>query len=332
MSLARRRLPTAISLVGALVLGACASSGSSASNTNSTSTAASSTTVTAPTSTVPATTTSAAPTNLAVTRLTKTFVDRSRATDDPDHTRSAPTRTLVTDIYIPAGSGPYPLIVHAHGAGGDARKFTKIAGAWARHGYVVAVPTFPLTSDTSGGKTIVGDYVNQPADLHFVLDQVLQLAATANTPLTAKIDTHHIGLSGLSLGGATAYGFGFNTCCHDPRLTAVIVMSGIKLPFGNDPYVFDKPILIFHGTSDPVIHYETAGPVYAALPSPKYFVTLNGAGHAPQYEDSPDPHDALVIATTLDFWNLYLKADDAAKARLLTDADHPPLSSIQSAP
>jgi pimeloyl-ACP methyl ester carboxylesterase len=165
-----------------------------------------------------------------------------------------------------------------------------------------------------------------------VLDDVLHLAATANTPLTDKIDSHHIGLSGLSLGGATAYGFGFNTCCHDPRITAVIIMSGIKLPFGNDPYVFDKPILIFHGTADPTIQYSTAPTVYASAAPPKYFVTLIGAGHAPQYEDTPDPHDGVVIAVTLDFWNTYLKGQDAARSHLLTDANQPLLSSIQSAP
>ena len=326
MPVCRRRVIAAMSLACALALGlaACASSIGTPSATPAT-------TAGAPTSAA-VTTTTAAPTNLAVTRVTETFVDRSRPTDDPDHARNAPTRTLVTDIYIPAGKGPYPLILHAHGAAGDARKFTVIAGAWARHGYVVAVPTFPLTSDTSGGSVAIGDYVNQPADLHFVLDNVLHLAATANTPLTDKIDSHHIGLSGLSLGGATAYGFGFNPCCHDPRITAVIIMSGIKLPFGNDHYVFDKPILIFHGTADPTIQYSTAPTVYASAAPPKYFVTLIGAGHAPQYEDTPDPHDGVVIAVTLDFWNTYLKGQEAARSQLLTDAKQPRLSSIQSAP
>jgi len=314
-------------VLAVLGIAACASSGGTRGAATTTSKAP--TSVAAASST---TTTTTAPTNLAVTRITETFVDRSRPTDDPDHARSAPTRTLVTDIYIPAGKGPYPLVLHAHGADGDARKFTLLVGAWARHGYVVAIPTFPLTSDTSGGPVVIGDYEHQPADLHFVLDQVLHMAATPNTPLTGKIDAHHIGLSGLSLGGATAYGFGFNTCCRDPRLTAVIIMSGIKLPFGNDPYVFDKPTLIFHGTADPVLPYSDARTVYASVPPPKYFVSLLGAGHAPQYEDTPDPHDAIVIAATLDFWNTYLKGQDAARARLLADANHPPLSSIQSAP
>jgi dienelactone hydrolase len=320
MPASRRALP-AIGLAVALGLAAC----SGYSNTDRTA---------PPTTAAPVTTTTAPPTDLAVSRITRTFVDRARATVDPDpgHARSAPTRTLVTDIYIPAGEGPYPLIVHAHGASGDARKFSILAGAWARHGYVVVIPNFPLTSDVSGGTVVLGDYANQPADLHFVLDRVLQLAATPNTPLTGKIDTHHIGLSGLSLGGATAYGFGFNACCADPRIAAVIIMSGIELPFGRQRYVFDKPILIFHGSADPVIAYKSAPPVYASAAPPKYFVTLTGAGHAPSYENTPDPHDGVVVATTLDFWNVYLRGQTAARARLLTDADHPSLSTVQSSP
>ena len=273
-----------------------------------------------------------ATTTLAVTRVTETFVDGSRRTDDPEHARSAATRTFETDIYIPAGNGPYPLILHAHGSGGDPRKFTEIAKAWAQHGYVVAVPTFPLTSDTSGGSSVIGDYVSQPADLHFVLDQVLSLTTAPNTALTGKVDQQHIGLSGLSLGGATAYGLAFNTCCRDPRVTAVVIMSGIRLAFGNHGDVFDKPILIFHGTDDPVIAYSTAGPAYASAAAPKYFVTLIGAGHAPPYEDTPDPHDGIVTTVTLDFWDAYLKAQDTSRTDLLADANQPPLSTLQSAP
>lgn len=319
----RRHVAAAIPVAVVLVLGSCASS----SGTRHAGVAATPTRARTPA--VSATTT-APPTNLVVTRITERFVDRSRGTVDPDHARSAPTRTLTTDIYIPAGEGPFPLILHAHGAGGDARKFTVLAGAWARHGYVVAVPTFPLTSDTTGGSVVVGDYVNQPRDLQFILDQVLHLAATPNTALTGKIDTHHIGVSGLSLGGATAYGMGFSACCRDRRIAAVIIMSGIKLPFGNGAFVFDKPVLIFHGTEDPTIPYSTASTAYASAASPKYFVTLVGAGHAPQYEDTPDPHDSVVTAVTLDFWDAYLRTRHGSATRLLRDADQPPLSSIRA--
>jgi len=183
----------------------------------------------------------------------------------------------VTDIYVPRARGRIHSSCTPTAQTATPRSSPCSRARGRGTAYVVAIPNFPLTSDKSGGSVVLGDYAHQPTDLHFILDQVLRLAATSDTPLPARIDRHHIGLSGLSLGGATAYGFGFNTCCHDARITAVIIMSGIKLPFGNDPYRFDKPILIFHGTADPVIPYSTAGAVYASAARPKYFVTLLGA-------------------------------------------------------
>jgi dienelactone hydrolase len=265
-------------------------------------------------------------------RITVTFVDHSRPTVDPDGTRSAPSRTLPTDIYIPRGRGRFPLIVHAHGASGNPGKFTQLFSAWARHGYIVAAPAFPLTSDTSGGPTIIQDFVNQPADMSFVLSGVLKLDRTHGSPLFGKIAEHRIGMSGLSLGGVTTYGAAFNTCCEDKRVTAAIIMSGIELPFGTGHFIFDKPIMIMHGTADPVIPYNSAVTAYAGIQAgrtvPKFFVSLLGAGHAPPYEDTPDPHDAVVTRATIDFWNAYLGHKHPYVARLEHDANVPNLATI----
>jgi predicted dienelactone hydrolase len=265
-----------------------------------------------------------------VRRVTVTFVDRGRPTVDPDHIRNAPTRTLPTDIYIPPGPGPFPLIVHAHGAEGDPGKFTILLGAWARQGYVVAAPAFPLSDDHSGGPTVVGDYVNQALDMRFVIEQVLAMSTHAGTALTHKVDASRVGVSGLSLGGATTYGVAFNSCCRDPHIRAAIIMSGIKLPFGTGTYHFaGTPVLIFHGTADPVIPYKTAPPAYAAAAPPKYFVSLLGAGHAPPYENTPDPHDALVIKVTSDFWNTYLGGNATDASKIITDAGVRNLATMQ---
>src|ERR1700675_13416 len=67
-----------------------------------------------------------------VRHLTLTFVDRSRPTVDPLGTRSAKTRTLVTEVYVPHGKGPFPFIVMAHGTAGNPGKLTQLLTAWAR--------------------------------------------------------------------------------------------------------------------------------------------------------------------------------------------------------
>jgi predicted dienelactone hydrolase len=268
----------------------------------------------------------------AVRRTTVTFVDRTRKTVDPNNIRNAPTRTLVTDLYLPAGDGPLPLIVFAHGANGHPRKFTQLLGAWSRHGYVVAAPAFPLSNNKSGGPVVVGDYPNQALDMRFALEQVLSMSNAKNNALSGKVDAAHVGVSGLSLGGATTYGVAFNACCRDEHIKAAAILSGIKVPFGETPFNFSgTPILITHGTADGSIPYKNAPIAYAAAAAPKYFVTLIGAGHAPPYEDDPDPHDDVVIKVTLDFWNAYLRGVDTSATQLVKDAQVPMLSSVQYA-
>lgn len=104
---------------------------------------------------------------------TETFVDPTKETDPPIGT---PDRTLVTTIRFPETGGPYPLIVLAHGFNGHPRKFTELTEAWAKAGYVVAAPAFPLTNDELVVPRVVADYKNQPADVSFVVDQLLELS------------------------------------------------------------------------------------------------------------------------------------------------------------
>ncbi|MGZ8766572.1 MAG: hypothetical protein ACXW2C_12870, partial [Acidimicrobiia bacterium] len=108
-------------------------------------------------------TTNTAPTAEPVRHETLTFVDPSRPTEDPGGGRSAPDRTRVTEVYVPRGKGPFPLVLLAHGNNGNPGKLLQLLEAWASAGYVVAAPMFPLTNDLTGSPSIVGDYRNQPA-------------------------------------------------------------------------------------------------------------------------------------------------------------------------
>ena len=120
----------------------------------------------------------------AVHHVTLTLVDHSRPTVDPAHGRSAPSRTLVTQVYIPKGKGSFPLVVMAHGNAGNPGKLTELLTTWAQAGYVVAAPTFPLTNDLTEIPTVIGDYVNQPGDVSFVIDQVLKRSKHHGSPLS----------------------------------------------------------------------------------------------------------------------------------------------------
>lgn len=266
-----------------------------------------------------------------VRHVTLTFVDRSRPTVDPGGTRSAETRTLVTEVYIPSGKGRFPLIVMAHGNAGNPGKLTQLLGAWAKAGYVVAAPTFPLTNDLTPAPSVIGDYVNQPGDLRFTIDSMLRQSARRTSPLYHRVDAHDIGVAGHSLGGGTVYGVAYNACCRDRRIDAVVAMDAVKLPFGDDPYAFrGKPLLMIHITGDPVVPFSNSADIYAVAAPPKYLMALNEGIHFEPFENAPSPHDDAVIAATTAFWNGYLKHHRAARRRVVTAGTQAGLSRVMA--
>jgi len=265
----------------------------------------------------------------------QTFVDTSRSTASGPTRPELPERTLVTTIYRPTGGGPFPLVVFSHGSDGHPDKFTELLGAWAEAGYVVAAPAFPLTnSRVPKNEQVVGDVAQQPADVSFVIDQMLRLNRSRTSRLHGTIDPKRIGAGGLSLGGATTYGVTFNDCCRDRRIRAAEVLDGILLPMGDgrtqtrlDGHV---PLLIAHSDADPALPYSRAQATFAAAAPPVWFVTLHGASHATQWENDPTPYDQIGIKVTIDFWNATLRGDhERAFARLEQDATVTDLSSIE---
>jgi dienelactone hydrolase len=257
-----------------------------------------------------------------VAELTETFVDTSRPTQGPGGQGNAPTRTLVTVIRYPESDGPFPLIVLAHGQTGNPSKFSQLTTAWASAGFVVAAPVFPLTSNQATFETI-GDYANQPADMTFVIDQILALSKHRHGPLAGRVDGSHIGVAGLSLGGATVYGISFHSCCRDRRVGAALVMAGYLLPYDGTYEFPSVPLLIIHGNAD-----SRGRDPYGMAKPPKFLLTLDRPTHSPPFEDTPDPADQLVVAVTVDFWHAYLYKQGAALDRLSTDAMVPGVQSF----
>jgi dienelactone hydrolase len=238
-----------------------------------------------------------------VTRRTLRFVDESRA------------RVLATTVYVPGRvDGPLPLIVFGHGFTGHPRKFTKLLGRWADAGYVVAAPAFPHTNDEAPDGVVFDDVVNQPADVRFVIDELL-----GSTELGGHVDPTRIGVAGFSLGGMTALAVGFNPRYRDPRLRAIAVISGrFGEELGGAHELETKPLLVVHGTDDSVVPFHTGDQVYRAAQAPKVLVALEGGRHHEDVEDEWGPLPA-VVETTVAFWDLFLCDEAAARARLLAD-------------
>jgi dienelactone hydrolase len=238
------------------------------------------------------------------------LTDDSRPTDATESAPGSEERVLATTVtYDPAADGPQPLVVLAHGHNGHPNKFRQLMGAWALAGYVVVAPAFPVTNNTVPGGNKVADVQNQPADLSFVIDEVLKLNRKGSgSPLVGRIDKRHIGVAGLSLGGATVYGLVYNSCCVDKRVDAAILMSAVRIEFdGGEAKWRHVPAMLIHGTADGL--YRVSETTYPKLATPKWFVTLPDSTHAAPFEDSEDPADDVVPKLTIAFFDRYLRGE-----------------------
>lgn len=207
-------------------------------------------------------------------------------------------RSLPTTLHVPERVADAPLIVFAHGMWGHPRKFTRLFARWAAAGYVVAAPAFPHTNDESPPQ-LIEDVVNQPADVSFVLDELLARELG---------DPERIGVGGFSLGAETALAVGLHPRHGDARIRAVVAIAGTLV---HPDLVSDSlrplPLLLVHGAEDTKNdRLRDAQKVYDAAREPKQLVTLADAGHG-ICEDDHEPHAARVAELTTEFWDRHLR-------------------------
>jgi dienelactone hydrolase len=270
------------------------------------------------------------------------FVDQSRPTSANGSYPGAQTRTLRTLLLYPAVGNPngpavtdarpirrghgFPLIVFSHGLGASGPAYEFLLEKFVREGYVIAAPTFPLSSGGAPGGAKLTDYVNQPGDVSFVLTSVLRLARQDRS-LRRTIDRHEVGAFGHSLGAITTLGVATNSCCVDRRLRAAVSFSGIELPFPGGSFFSTPtpPLMLVHGNADGTVPYVGSVNAYAQAPAPKAFLTLEHAGHVPFLAPWLDP----AVRSITDFLDGFLKHDRRALRRLATDGNVPGVASVQ---
>lgn len=272
----------------------------------------------------------------AVGEVQETYIDTSRPTQASPPNPARPSRTLVTTILYPAAGSassgtpqagatpdrsgaPYPLIMFSHGLGGSPEIYQPLLQQLAAAGFVVAAPLFPLTNANTPGGTVAGDVINQPADISFVLTQVLQ-ASNGKGLLTGLVGPTRVSVAGHSNGAITTLGLAANTCCRETRARAAVIMAGTTEAFPGGQYDFAKapPLLIVHGTDDALIPYEQGVAVFNSAQGPKGLLTVTNGDHgAAAALDGPSA--AVVVRTVLDFLNATLRDDTAAGAQMLRD-------------
>lgn len=242
-------------------------------------------------------------------------------------------RELVTIVRYPVGSGPFPLIVFGHGFAVTPTIYSGLLEAWARAGYVVAAPVFPLGNQNAPGGPNENDLVNQPRDVSLVITRLLTISAARDNPLSGLIDPQRVAVSGQSDGGDTALTVGYNSQFRDRRIRAAAILSGMEIP-GVGGYDFPSaspPLLATQGLADTINPPPYTLAFFAAARSPKYLLTLPGAPHLGPYT-SEQPQLRIVERVTIDFFDTYLKRVPGGLARLRRDGNVPGLAALQADP
>jgi dienelactone hydrolase len=281
----------------------------------------------------------------AVGLRTLRVVDDSRRVRQRDGRVVA--RTLVTEVRYPAlgtpsagdahgapaarTGGPFPLVVFGHGFGLLPSTYTLLLRAWARAGFVVAAPAFPLQRGTAPGGPVESDIVNQPADVRFLISALLRDSAAGRGPLHGLLDPREIAVGGHSDGGSTASALAYDPRERDPRVRAVLLFSGAVIDGAALPRRGNPPLLAVQGTADAVHAPAGTYAAFAAAHRPKYLLRLLGAGHEDPYTTQL-PQRRIVERVAVAFLDRYLRERPDAERRLRAAARAPGIASLTAAP
>jgi predicted dienelactone hydrolase len=259
-------------------------------------------------------------------------------------------RKVPVKIYYPGtGEGPFPVIMFSHGLGGTRETYEYLGRHWASHGYV-SIHVQHIGSDDSvwkGGPggfmsrmqqsaTSLANITNRPLDISFAIDQAEKLNA-GDSPLAHRLDLKHIGMAGHSFGAYTTMaiiGEIFKTprgevTFRDPRASAAIAMSTpVPDRDAREEALFGSiriPCLHMTGTLDKSPIGDTS-PEQRRAPydhihlADQYLIIFEGGDHMIFsgrlqffWGNRDEKFQKLVRATSLEFWDAYLKRDSAAK-------------------
>lgn len=289
---------------------------------------------------------SSPPSSYAVGLRVLRLVDTSRTIELPNGT-SEP-RTLYTEVRYPAlgapggsdlpdapsarADGPFPLVIFGHGFDVTPALYARLLQSWARAGYVVAAPVFPLENADAPGGPDESDLINQPADMRFVISRMLA-ASAGSGPLAGLIDPKRIAVAGQSDGGDTALAVAYDPAYRDPRVSAAVILSGAEIP-GAGGFAFPPggpPLLATQGTADTVNPPSATNAFFDAAQRPKYLLSLIGAEHLPPYSDQ-QPQLAIVERVSIAFLDGYLEHRPGVLRRLVSLGSVPGIASILAEP
>jgi len=255
-------------------------------------------------------------------------------------------KELQLRISFPKETGPFPVVVWSHGAGGSKDNYTPLVEHWASHGYVVIQPTHSDSRSLAAkfsDPVFFGDWQSRPADISFILDSISEIE-TIEPAVQGRLDAKRVGVGGHSfgantaqlIGGAKAVVRGEEKSFVDARARAVMLLSGQgpgEMLTEKSWMAFEKPMLVVSGSADgPTRTGQPAEwrkrPYELSPAGDKYLVWVEGLDHGyggitgvnfnPKNKPNPE-HVRYTKIVTLAFWDAYLKERSDARDYLNSD-------------
>jgi len=206
---------------------------------------------------------------------------------------------LLHTAHVPSGDGPFPAVVAIHGWGASAHDLIGLAPILQRGEALVLSPEGPV--EVPIGEGIVGHgwfpiTPGRPSDPAAIRNGITQLETFLDEALRHyPADPKKVSLLGFSQGGV----MGFDLFLRCPERFSGLAALSTWLPpelaaaAPPGPAHAHKPVLLMHGTDDPMIPVDRARETRDALLPYEVSLTYRefGMGH----EIAPDALRELVV-------------------------------------
>ncbi|MEH6551797.1 MAG: alpha/beta fold hydrolase [Pseudomonadales bacterium] len=258
--------------------------------------------------------------------------DNSRRTQANGEYEGDRIRVLRGKIWYPAienaqiAPGKHPLVIFSHGFSSTHEGVDYMALHLSSRGYLVIAVDYPLTHMSAPGGPLVKDVVNQPADISFMIDTLLDWNEREQSAYYGRIDADRIGVFGISLGGMTTTMAAFHPRMADPRIAVAISLAGPTSMFTADFFSHRKlPFMMLAADQDAMVPYSDNAATIPGLVDDSWLLTIAGGSHTGfsgpakylRWLSNPDSIGCYVVRQQMgddalegDWWHLLGTAED----------------------